>query len=237
MLQRKRIKLFTSKENTLFSPHKRQRHRLSENQRSWQNELLKEKKMKTSCSWPLNKTSCSWPLKKTLGLWALKTCMMHQKTLEKRRRNYLGTHNTTNNMFRVKFSSKEHYGLMSSSKNNDSKVWHLRYGHLNVKGKQTRKQFPVGQSKRAKKKLELILANIYDPMKAQSLTGSNDFLLFIDDSTRMSGLYFLFHKSEALECFKKFKAFTEKQSGDSLKVLGSDSKEFYSLEFNDFGEA
>nr|GEY35158.1 retrovirus-related Pol polyprotein from transposon TNT 1-94 [Tanacetum cinerariifolium] len=152
----------------------------------------------------------------------------------KRWRNYLGTHNTTNNMFRVKFSSEEHYRLMSSSNDNDSKVWHLRYGQLNVKGlqllasdnmvnglpviqdldhvyegcalgKQTRKPFPVGQSKRAKKKLELIPANIYGPMKAQSLTCSNDFLLFIDDSTRMSGLYFLFHKSEALECFKKAK--------------------------------
>ncbi|GJX61724.1 retrovirus-related pol polyprotein from transposon TNT 1-94 [Tanacetum coccineum] len=104
-------------------------------------------------------------------------------------------------------------------------------------GKQTRNPFPFGQSERAKKKLELVHANICGPIKTQSLTGSNDFLLFIDDSTRMSWVYFLFHKSEALECFKKFKALTEKQSRDNLKVLGTDSEKYCSLEFNDFCEA
>ncbi|KAI3788698.1 hypothetical protein L2E82_01471 [Cichorium intybus] len=51
----------------------------------------------------------------------------------------------------------------------------------------------------------------------------------------MSWVYFLSNKSEALECFKKFKALTEKQSNEKLKVLRTDrGGEFCSIEFDDF---
>nr|GEX57693.1 retrovirus-related Pol polyprotein from transposon TNT 1-94 [Tanacetum cinerariifolium]GEX96207.1 retrovirus-related Pol polyprotein from transposon TNT 1-94 [Tanacetum cinerariifolium] len=119
MLQRMRIKLFTSKENTLFSPHKRQRHRLSENQ----------------------------------------SCIADGEEDE--------------DILFMAF--EEDVGSMGTEN--------------------------------------------------------------MHDASKDTWLYFLFHKSEALECCKKFKAFIKIQSGDSLKVLGSDSKEFFSLEFNDFGEA
>ena len=63
------------------------------------------------------------------------------------------------------------------------------------------------------------------------------FLLFIDDYSRMSWVFFLKHKSETFENFKKFKALVEKQSGCSIKTLRSDrGGEFNFNEFNIFCE-
>ncbi|KAI5312293.1 hypothetical protein L3X38_041466 [Prunus dulcis] len=61
------------------------------------------------------------------------------------------------------------------------------------------------------------------------------FLLFIDDCTRMAWVCFLINKSNALECFKKFKAMTELQSGHKVKSLRSDGGgEFMSNEFHEY---
>lgn len=69
-------------------------------------------------------------------------------------------------------------------------------------------------------------------MKSESLSGSRYFLLFTDDFSRMSWVYFLQLKSETFEKFKIFKALTEKQSGKCLKVLRTDhGGEFTSSEF------
>ncbi|GKC91861.1 retrovirus-related pol polyprotein from transposon TNT 1-94 [Tanacetum coccineum] len=74
-----------------------------------------------------------------------------------------------------------------------------------VIGKQTKKPFPVGKSKRA------------------------------NDYSRMSWVYFLQVKSETFEHFKKFKALVEKQTGEYLKALRTDhGGEFLSNEFLDF---
>ncbi|KAA3475371.1 retrovirus-related Pol polyprotein from transposon TNT 1-94 [Gossypium australe] len=123
--------------------------------------------------------------------------------------------------------------------NSECKLWHLRYGHLNIKGlkllsqkemvfglpkiesldlcegcifgKQCKKPFLVGNSRRASECLGLIHADICGPMETESLGGSLYFLLFTDDYSRMSWMYFLHFKSEAFETFKKFKALIEKQ--------------------------
>ena len=82
-------------------------------------------------------------------------------------------------------------------------MWHLSYGHLNIKGlkllsdkgmvlglpkissldlcagciygKQTRKPFPVGKAWRASNCLELIHADLCSPMQTKSLGGSRYF--------------------------------------------------------------
>nr|GMD06049.1 Retrovirus-related Pol polyprotein from transposon TNT 1-94 [Ipomoea batatas] len=133
----------------------------------------------------------------------------------------------------------------------DSDLWHLRYGHLHlnglkllskkqmvlglpnintlefcegcVLGKHRKKPFSVGKSWRASECLELVHADLCGPMKTESLNGSRYFLLFTDDYTRMSWVYFLTLKSEALDMFKKFKTFVEKQSGFSIKKLRTDN--------------
>nr|GEW03870.1 retrovirus-related Pol polyprotein from transposon TNT 1-94 [Tanacetum cinerariifolium] len=104
-------------------------------------------------------------------------------------------------------------------------------------GKQAKSSFSVGKSKRANDVLELIHADLYGPMKSESLAGSKYFLLFIDDHSRMSWVYFLKQKSESLECFKKFKAMVEKQSGKNVKVLRTDQGgKFLFMEFTAFCE-
>ncbi|KAJ0566077.1 putative RNA-directed DNA polymerase [Helianthus annuus] len=72
-------------------------------------------------------------------------------------------------------------------------------------------------------------------MQVSSLGNSWYYLLFVDDFTRMSWVYFLTNKSEAFAKFKIFKAMVEKESRRCIKVLRSDrGGEFCSHEFNSF---
>ena len=146
----------------------------------------------------------------------------------------------------------------------DSKLWHKRYGHYNLKsiqfaqkqelvkdlpniqvcsevcegcqlGKQHRLPFPSSATWRANEKLQLVHSDVCGPMKTTSLNGSKYFILFIDDFTRMTWVYFLKQKSEVFSVFKKFKALVEAQSGCFLKKLRTDNgKEYTSAEFNVF---
>ena len=151
--------------------------------------------------------------------------------------------------------------------NDPSWIWHLRYGHLNfgglellfkknmvkglpyinhpdqlcegcLLGKQFRKSFPKESNSRAQKPLELIHTDVCGPFKPNSLGKSNYFLLFIDDFSRKTWVYFLKQKSEVFEAFKKFKAAVEKESGYQIKAMRSDrGGEFTSKEFLEFCEA
>ncbi|KAE8681124.1 hypothetical protein F3Y22_tig00111342pilonHSYRG00188 [Hibiscus syriacus] len=146
-------------------------------------------------------------------------------------------------------------------------LWHLRFGHLNfgglellskkemvkglphinhpdqlcegcLVGKQFRKSFPKESETRAKKPLELIHTDMCGPIKPSSLGNNNYFLLFIDDFSRKTWVYFLKQKSEVFEVFKKFKAAVERESGRKIKAMRSDrGGEFTSREFQEFCEA
>lgn len=172
---------------------------------------------------------------------------------------------TSNRMYPIVFHNNIEVALVNEELS-DSDLWHHRYGHLNnnglqllknkemviglpsikdqnkvcegcVLGKQARKAFPVGKSRRATKCLELVLADLCGPMRTESLSGSRYFLLFTDYFSRMSWVYFLQAKSETFENFKKFKALVEKQCGKALKVLRTDrGGEFTSNEFKVFCE-
>jgi hypothetical protein len=143
-------------------------------------------------------------------------------------------------------------------------LWHKRLGHLNfgslsmlqkknlvrglssftnpgnklcegcVIGKQHRDSFPFHQFREAEP-LALVHADICGPMQTLSLAENKYFLLFVDDFSRMSWVYFLSEKSQAFSFFQKFKALVEKQSGYYLKVLRTDrGGEFTSDEFKEF---
>ena len=100
-----------------------------------------------------------------------------------------------------------------------TKLWHLRFGHLNYKslkvlkqkemviglpsiienknicegcifGKMHRLPFPKASS-RAKAPLQLVHADIWGPSRNPTISGKRYFLLFVDDYTRMIGVYFL----------------------------------------------
>lgn len=169
-----------------------------------------------------------------------------------------------NKMFPLEVSNFNHYALVASKKS-ESTLWHLRYGHLNVKGlkllsckemvhglpkieslelcegciygKQSKHPFPVGKSWRASKILELVHADLCGPMRTKSFGGSQYFLLFTDDYSRMSWVYFQQLKSETFDNFRKFKAYVEKQNGKPLKALRTDrGGEFLSNQFSLFCE-
>ncbi|CAH9081524.1 unnamed protein product [Cuscuta europaea] len=145
----------------------------------------------------------------------------------------------------------------------NAKLWHLRYGHLNlhslkllstkefvhglpsigslefcegcVYGKQAHLPFPKDRARRAGECLQLVHADLCGPMQTESLGGSKYFLLFTDDYSRMSWVYFQKAKSESFENFRKCKALVEKQSGKVLKALRTDRRgEFISNEFTHF---
>jgi transposase InsO family protein len=148
----------------------------------------------------------------------------------------------------------------------DSWLWHRRFGHLNFQslkllqqqdlvyglpsihekgdvcegcalGKHHRQPFPKGGAWRAKEVLELVHTDVCGPMKTLSNSQNKYFILFIDDYSRMTWVYFMRQRSEVFSIFKKFKALVEKQSGHSIKVLRSDrGKEYTSSKFEKFCE-
>ncbi|CAL2230000.1 unnamed protein product [Prunus armeniaca] len=116
--------------------------------------------------------------------------------------------------------------------------WHRRYGHLNLQnlkllqqkelvyglleignfekvcqgcamGKSHREAFDKEKVWRASMPLELIHSDVCGPMQSTTIGGNIYFLTFIDDCTRMCWVYFMQHKSEVFNIFKKFKAMVE----------------------------
>ena len=92
----------------------------------------------------------------------------------------------------------------------------------------------------ATQKLELIHSDLGDLSKEKktSLGGSKYFMLFIDDYTRYTWVYFLKTKSkeEVLHAFRDFKALVEKQMGLPIKRFRCDNGrgEFNNAEFKQF---
>ena len=128
-------------------------------------------------------------------------------------------------------------------------LWHRRMAHLNIQslkqlksmsngiqfndqsipvckccceGKQTRKSFKPS-TKRASEVLQLIHSDLCGPMETTSLGGSRYFLTFMDDCTKKTFVYFLKSKDGVFDAFQHFKAYTEKQTGKSIKTLRSDN--------------
>lgn len=151
-----------------------------------------------------------------------------------------------------------------SAEVNHSNLWHKRFGHYNydalrklhekkmildlsllqhqksicegcMLGKQHRNSFPKESLWRAKEPLQLVHTDVCGPMRTPSHNGNMYFLLFIDDFSRMTWVYFMKGKPEVLEIFKKFKRAVEIESGFKMKALRSDrGMEFNSQRFNKF---
>lgn len=59
-------------------------------------------------------------------------------------------------------------------------------------------------------------------MRTPTFENNMYYLLFIDDYTRMTRVYFMKENSEVFHIYKKFKIFMENQSGKIIKVLKRD---------------
>lgn len=55
------------------------------------------------------------------------------------------------------------------------------------------------------------------------------FILFIDDFTIMTWVFFMKQNSEFFKIFMRFKSFFKKQSGNCIKILRSDRGKEYNL--------
>lgn len=147
----------------------------------------------------------------------------------------------------------KHNCLFTSSDAVKSEQWHRRMGHLNssdlnkmkegailgidfkdkavidkstcvvcCQGKQSRLPFNHVAT-RSSEALNIIHADICGPMEVTSIGGCRYFLIFVDDHTRMTFVYFLKAKNQALNCFKDFKALVENQQIKKIKILRTDN--------------
>ncbi|GKA14457.1 zinc finger, CCHC-type containing protein [Tanacetum coccineum] len=136
--------------------------------------------------------------------------------------------------------------FMSTSKLNDSILWHARLGHVHFKRMQdmskdvlipafdmdaekcktcmltkiTKKQFQ--NIKRETEVLELIHSDLCDLHATPSLGNKKYFVTFIDDASRFCYVYLLHTKDEALDKFKVFKTEFELQQGSLIKRFMTD---------------
>jgi len=130
-------------------------------------------------------------------------------------------------------------------------LWHQRLGHLNYPMIRTLSQtlsdvkitedqdyhlcvpclekrsrkYNKGPSQRAKEFLGLIHSDLCGPFLIQLITGSKYFMIFVDDKTRYTWVYFLKskHYDETLQVFKDFKTLVEKQSNHQIKRFRCDN--------------
>ena len=113
----------------------------------------------------------------------------------------------------------------------ESWMWHFRFGHMNfgglkllhinnmvkgyplidipervcegyIFGKQHRETIPIRKSYRVRTPLEIVHSDICGSMQTSSMGGFNYFLIFIDDYSRKTWVYFLKHKYDAFSCFQ-----------------------------------
>uniref|UniRef100_A0ACD5YBP3 Uncharacterized protein n=1 Tax=Avena sativa TaxID=4498 RepID=A0ACD5YBP3_AVESA len=83
--------------------------------------------------------------------------------------------------------------------------------------------------------LDYVHADVWGPSRKTSIGGANYMLTIIDDYSRKVWPYFLKHKSDVFDAFKKWKVMVEKQTEKKVKVLRTDNgMEFCSNEFEEF---
>ena len=133
-------------------------------------------------------------------------------------------------LYKLNISIENHHAMTSTSVS-ILELWHKSYGHLNLKdlislqrkemvqglpifkdeqitcdgcalGKQHINEFPIRTNVKERSILELVYSNVCGPMKTQSLGGASYFLIFDDDCTRYTWVYFLRIKSGVFEYFK-----------------------------------
>ncbi|GKD22247.1 zinc finger, CCHC-type containing protein [Tanacetum coccineum] len=136
--------------------------------------------------------------------------------------------------------------FMSTSKLNNSSLWHARLGHAHFKrmqemskdglilafdmdsGKcktcmQTKITKKLFQNVKCETKiLEMIYSDLCDMHATPSLGNKKYFVTFIDDASRFCYVYLLHSKDEALYKFKVFKIEVELQQGSLIKRFRTD---------------
>jgi hypothetical protein len=101
-------------------------------------------------------------------------------------------------------------------------------------GKNVKVSFQSSDS-RSKRILDLVHSDVSGPMSVPSMGGHWYYVIFIDDYSRRTWIYFMKTKDEVFSRFREFKALVENQTGKKIKVLRSDNGgEYTSNEFKKF---
>jgi transposase InsO family protein len=150
----------------------------------------------------------------------------------------------------------------STSSRDLCEIWHRRMGHLHhgalrilrdittglpdfsieqydvcrgcAMGKYAKAPFPASDNRSAGI-LDLIHSDVSGRMSSPSLSGYLYYVLFIDDYSRKTWIYFLKTKGEVFKRFQEFKALVENQTGKKIRCLRSDNGgEYTSNDFDDY---
>jgi transposase InsO family protein len=120
----------------------------------------------------------------------------------------------------------------------DDKEHELPFCKGCIYGKQHRQPFEKKDAKRATETLGIIHTDVCGPMKTESISGAKYFLMFIDDKTRKTFVYFLRSKDQVFTKFEEFKALVENEMGKHIKILRSDNGgEYINKHFNTYLKA
>lgn len=151
-----------------------------------------------------------------------------------------------NQIYRMLFKSKRaKYKGEANVAKTDFQTWHERLGHINSRAMQQlmenklvkRIEFPINsksfcgpcllgkshQQPFRKTRVraetvpgEVIHTDVCRPMKEELLGGARFLLMFKDDATSFRYIYFLKHKSDVLEKFKKYDKLIENKFGRAM---------------------
>jgi transposase InsO family protein len=100
-------------------------------------------------------------------------------------------------------------------------------------GKNSKKAYPHSNRK-TNGILELIHSDLCGPMTAPSMNGCLYYIIFIDDCSRKTWIYFLKTKDGSFSKFQEFKNLVENQTGRHILVFRKDNgKEFDSHKYDD----
>ncbi|GAU34373.1 hypothetical protein TSUD_217130 [Trifolium subterraneum] len=171
---------------------------------------------------------------------------------------------TTNRTFNSMINSTEVACMKTVTENQQSWLWHLRFGHLNFRylnqlvskemvtglpkldvpekicdgclvGKQARNVFTKELPMRSSSVLEVVHSDVCGPFDEKSLGANRYFITFVDEFSRKMWIYLIQTKDGAFAVFKKFKALVENQSSRRIKILRTDGGgEYTSKNFESF---
>jgi hypothetical protein len=96
-----------------------------------------------------------------------------------------------------------------------------------VLGKHPQEKFDKGKTQKDSSPLDMINSDLMDPFLHPSISKSRYVLIFVDDFSCFTWIFFLRKKSEVFQHLKDFKALVETQLGKKIKVLQTDSKGEY----------
>jgi hypothetical protein len=144
---------------------------------------------------------------------------------------------------------------------NPCELWHKRLGHLNhnalpglqkmvtgmpvfsfehdsvcrgcALGKNTKKPYPHSNRK-SNGILDLIHSELCGPMTAPTMNGCIYYIIFMDDCSHKTWIYFLKTKDESFNRFQDFKNLVENETGRHIRVFRTDNgKEFDSFKYDE----